>query len=82
MPERPGTPSIGLAYSPMLEVLPKPTLPLFVKKSFPFWREKFSRMKNCECLLSTQGRSPDTNFNLQLLLGYPLYRYESKYYIG
>ena len=31
---------LGLPPFPMLEVLPKPTLTLFVKKPFQFWREK------------------------------------------
>ena len=34
--------SIGRLPLPMLEVLCKPTLTLFVKKSFLFWRENFS----------------------------------------
>jgi len=35
-----GTPSIGLTTLPVLEVLHKPTLTLFVEKLFLFWREK------------------------------------------
>ena len=46
-----GTPSIPLPLSPVLEVLPKPTLTLFVKKPFLFWREKNFRKKICERLL-------------------------------
>ena len=38
--KRGGTPSIGLATLPALEVLRKPTLTLFVKKPFLFWRKK------------------------------------------
>ena len=33
-------PSIELAYHPVLEELHKPTLTLFVKKHFLFWRKK------------------------------------------
>jgi len=35
-----GATSIGLTPPPVLEVLCKPTLTLFVKKLFLFWREK------------------------------------------
>jgi hypothetical protein len=40
-----GGTSIGTTLSPVSEVLPKPTLTLFVKKPFPFWREKFFQNK-------------------------------------
>jgi len=49
--KRPGTPSIGLTPSPVLEALHTPTLTLFVKKPFLFWRKKFSKRKIGECLL-------------------------------
>ncbi len=35
-----GTPSIGLTPLPVLEVLPKPTLTLFLKKPFPILARK------------------------------------------
>jgi len=37
-----GGTSIEHTHSPVLEVLPKPTLTLFVKTLFQFWRKKFS----------------------------------------
>ena len=39
--KRGGTPSIGLATLPALEVLRKPTLTLFVKHSFYFGEKEF-----------------------------------------
>ncbi len=41
-----GTPSIGHATLPVLEVLCKPTLTLFVEKPFLFWREKIFQKEN------------------------------------
>ena len=44
-----GYPSIGRLPLPVLEVLRKPTLTLFVKKPFLFWREKiFSEVKSVD----------------------------------
>jgi hypothetical protein len=40
-----GGTSIQLPHLHVLEVLPKPTLTLFVKKPFLFWRKKFSEEK-------------------------------------
>ena len=54
---------------PLLEVLRKPTLTLFVKKPFLFWRKNFSRNKIYICPLLHKAAiqdNPSFNWLLQI----------------
>ncbi len=54
MPEGGGTPSIGSAPLPVLEVFCTHTLTLFVKMPFQFWRKKFFQNKVGKRLLRSK----------------------------